>query len=80
MEKLRVRLAFPGATLKRPHIHEVGDAYGIVWSVRAANVTKDFGWVHLEMSGEEENLKKAVDAFEARGITVGPVEGDVISS
>ena len=80
MTTLRVRLAFPGMTLKRPHIYEVGNAYSILWSVRAANVTEDFGWVHLEMSGDEENLQKAVEAFEARGITVGPVEGDVISS
>ena len=80
MATLRARLTFPENAVKRPHIYEVGQAYDIVWSVRTANVTADFGWVHLEMTGEEDNLQKAVEAFESRGITVAPIEGDVVAN
>ncbi|MBI2880855.1 MAG: NIL domain-containing protein [Candidatus Tectomicrobia bacterium] len=79
MANLRVRLTFPQDKVGRPHIYEVGKAYDIVWSVRTANVTADFGWVHLELTGEQENLEKAIAAFEARGIRVDPIEGDVVA-
>ncbi|MFQ5915897.1 MAG: NIL domain-containing protein [Nitrospinota bacterium] len=79
MASLRVRLTFPQDKVKRPHIYEVGKAYDIIWSVRKANVTADSGWVHLELTGEAENLEKAVEAFETRGIRVDPIEGDVVA-
>jgi ABC-type methionine transport system ATPase subunit len=80
MASLRVRLTFPEDKIKRPHIYEVGKAYDVIWNVRTANITGDFGWVHLELTGEQENLERAVEALEARGIRVDPIEGDVVAN
>ncbi|MFQ5693161.1 MAG: NIL domain-containing protein [Nitrospinota bacterium] len=79
MATLRLRLTFPQDKVKRPHIYEVGKAYDVTWSVRRANVTADSGWVQLELTGDQENLEKAVEAFETRGIRVDPIEGDVVA-
>ena len=79
MASLRVRLTFPQERVRRPHIYEVGKAHDVIWSVRKANVTADSGWVQLELTGEAENLEKAVEAFETRGIRVDPIEGDVVA-
>jgi hypothetical protein len=41
-------------------------------------VTRDQGWVLLEVSGEPDELDKGVDYLESRGVKVEPAEGDLV--
>src|SRR2546422_659171 len=50
----------------------------IVPNIRRADVTRDQGWVLLEVSGEPEELDKGVDYLESRGVKVEPAEGDLV--
>ena len=76
---VRLRLTFPRGKVKRPYIYEIGKAFQVVYNIRRANVTAESGWVELELTGQAEEIERAVEALEARGLRVDPIEGDVIS-
>ena len=50
----------------------------IVTNIRRADVTRDQGWVLLEVSGEPEELDRGVEYLESRGVKVEPAEGDLV--
>lgn len=79
MASVRLRLTFPSEKVKRPYIYEIGKAFKVVYNIRRANVTAESGWVELELTGPPEEIERAVEALETRGVRVDPIEGDVIS-
>ena len=46
--------------------------------IRRANVTRDKGWVVLELEGTQESIDSAIASVSALGVRVDPIEGDVI--
>ena len=78
MARRRVRLIFGRDLVTEPVIYHLGKNYEVVTNIRRADVTKEEGWVILEMTGETDELDRGVLYLESRGVRVEPVEGDVI--
>ena len=78
MAFLRVRLSFPPSQITEPVIYNIGKQYDVVTTIRRANVTADTGWVVLEITGEADELERAVDHLRNISVEVEPVEGDVV--
>ena len=78
MARRRVRLIFGRDLVTEPVIYNLGKNYGVVTNIRRADVTRDEGWVMLEMSGEPDELERGVAYLESCGVRVEPVEGDVV--
>ena len=76
--KRRVTLFFPPELIKEPVIYNIGQHYRLVTNIRSANVSEKVGWVTLEIDGEEEEYSKAIRYLHEVGVTVKPVEKDVI--
>jgi hypothetical protein len=76
--RTRVKFTFPPLLIKEPVIHNMSMKYNIVTNIRRANVTKDKGWVVLELEGSQEAIDSAIGSVSALGVRVDPVEGDVI--
>src|SRR5438270_367116 len=74
----KLRLIFGPSLVKEPVIYQLGRKFEIVTNIRRADVTKDHGWVLLEVSGEPDELDKGVDYLESRGVKVEPAEGDLV--
>jgi L-aspartate semialdehyde sulfurtransferase ferredoxin len=74
----RVRLTFPETLIQEPIIYLMGREFDVVTNIRLADVTERFGWVFLEVDGEEDEINRALDWAEAKGVRVDPVEGDVV--
>lgn len=74
----KVWLTFPRELVDRPLIWEVGQKFGIVTNIRQASVSKDIGLVGLEISGEEEEVLKATDFLTENGVSVEPIELNVV--
>jgi ABC-type methionine transport system ATPase subunit len=74
----RLKLIFGSSLVKEPVIYQLGRKFEIVTNIRRADVTKDQGWVLLEVSGEDEELDKGVEFMESRGVKVEPAEGDLV--
>lgn len=70
MTTKRLELNFPEKLIKKPVIYELVKQFEVVPNIRRANVDEKFGWIILELSGEEEELKKAYDYLEELGIEI----------
>ena len=74
----KVWLTFPRDMIEKPMIWEVSQKYKVVTNIRQASVTKDIGLVGLCLSGEESEVRKAIDYFIDAGVSVEPIEIDVV--
>ncbi len=70
MKTQRVELTYPEKLIKKPIIYHLVKDFDVVPNIRRANVDEKFGWMVLEISGEDENLKKAFDYLGGVGIEV----------
>ncbi len=80
MAKKQVTLVFPQHLIKEPVIYMMSKEYDVIPNIRRARVTESVGEVSLELEGAEDNLKKAVEFLEKKGVKAEPVVGDVVSS
>lgn len=78
MVRKQVMFTFPPALVKEPLIHNLGQQFNIITSIRRADVSENKGWVVLELEGEEEDLEKGLDWVTSKGVRVDPVSGDVM--
>ena len=78
MAKLRVTFTFPANLVPRPVIWEVSQKYPLVTNIRRAEVRDDYGWVMLELEGDEERIQEALDWVRSTGVEVDLVSGDVM--
>jgi NIL domain len=49
-----------------------------VTNIRRADVRADHGWVVLELEGAEDRLQQGVAWLERQGVSVDPIERDVV--
>jgi molybdopterin synthase sulfur carrier subunit len=76
--KRKVTLTFPPKLIKEPVIYNIGHRFKLITNIRSANVSENVGWVTLEIDGEEEEYLKTLDYLNEMGVTVEPVERDII--
>ena len=79
-EKQRVWLMYPSKLIKTPVIWELGHKFKIVTNVRQASVTDEIGIVCLEIDGKRSEIKNAIKWLESLGVSVEPIEINVIES
>ena len=80
VEKTRLWLMYPPRLITTPVIWQVGIKFNLVPNVRQASVTDEIGIVCLEISGLRKDIKAAVKWMERQGVSVEPVEINVIES
>ena len=79
MAKQRVKFTFPPDRITQPLIYNMGRQFDVVTNIRRANVTRDRGWVILEISGDTPEIERAVEWAINQGLRVDPIEGDIIA-
>jgi hypothetical protein len=72
--KGRFHLTLPGELVGEPIIHTLGSDFGVVTTIRRANLEEGSGWVILEMDGTDESVDDAVAWLRERGVTVDRLE------
>ena len=68
-EKIRVQLNFPLEQVKKPIIWHIGHDFGLMFSIRRANI--DFhtgGFTVLELTGPREKINAALEWARAEGV------------
>ena len=78
MGKQRVKFTFPTELVKEPVIYYLGRDFNVVTNIRRADVKSDHGWVALEMEADEAKLEQGIAWLKGKGVTVDPIEHDVI--
>jgi len=78
MPRMRVRLTFPPELIQEPIVYRLVKDFGIVPNIRRADVRADHGWVVLELEASQDKLEQGVDWLRKQGVTVDPIERDVV--
>ena len=78
MAKRRVHLTFPENLVQEPIIYNLGTRFNIVTNIRRANVEDNFGWVILELDGDEKALDRGLTYLQEQGVQVNTIAGDVV--
>lgn len=74
----RLWLMYPTKLVTTPVICELAKEFDVTFNIRQASVNDEIGLVSLELKGEREVVKAAINWMEAQGIKVEPVEINVI--
>jgi ABC-type methionine transport system ATPase subunit len=79
-QQTRLWLMYPARHIKDPVVWKLGHKFDVVTNIRQASVTDEIGIVCLELDGKREEVKRAIKWLEGQGISVEPVEINVIES
>jgi len=79
-QKTRLWLMYPPKLITDPVIWKLARKFPVVTNVRQASVTDEIGIVCLELEGQRQDVKAAIQWLEKTGIKVEPVEINVIES
>ena len=74
----KIYLTYPPELIKEPIIYELGHKFAVITNVRGANVSDTMGLVALELDGTREEIDRAIAWLRSRGVTVEPIEKNVI--
>jgi molybdopterin converting factor small subunit len=74
----KVWLTFPEKEVERPLIWEVAKKFDVITNIRQASISKKVGIVGLEITGEEGKIWNAIEFFTKNGVTVEPIELDIV--
>lgn len=79
MARQRVKFTFPPDLINQPVTYNMGKQFQVVTNIRRANVTRDRGWLILEISGDSDEIERALAWAKGQGVRVDPIEGDVVA-
>lgn len=79
MAKRRVRLFFSADLVSEPVVYLIGKQFEVVTNIRGGEVTRDSGWLYLELTGEDAEIDRAVEWTIQQGVRVDPIEGDIVA-
>lgn len=79
-QQTRLWLMYPPKLIKEPVIWQLARKFPVVTNIRQASVTDEIGIVSLELDGKREDIKAAIKWLEKVGMSVEPVEINVIES
>jgi L-aspartate semialdehyde sulfurtransferase ferredoxin len=79
-QQTRLWLMYPPKLIKEPLIWKLGKKFPVITNVRQASVTDEIGIVSLELDGKRSDIKAAIKWLEKLGVSVEPVEINVIES
>jgi hypothetical protein len=71
---------YPPRLIKAPLIWQLAQKFKVVTNIRQASVTDEIGIVSLELDGKRADIKAAIQWLEKLGVSVEPVEINVIES
>jgi len=74
----RVYLTFPKELVKEPMLCTLAKKFDIIFNIRGSTVTAEMGLVALEIDGSRSEVNNAVGWLREKGVTVEPIEKNVI--
>ena len=71
---------YPPNKITNPVIWQLSQKFPVITNVRQASVTDEIGIVCLELEGKGDAMRRAISWLQKQGISVEPVEINVIES
>ena len=70
----RVYLTYTDKNIQDPLIYEMGHKFKVVTNIRIADIDKGVGLVGLAVEGSEDEIERALQWIESKGVKVEPIE------
>ncbi len=64
------RLVYPPSLLKRPIINQVILEFELSVNILQAQLTQNEGWLEIQVTGDPEEIKRAINWMTKEGITI----------
>ena len=80
MERIRERyyLSYPRALIKEPLLYHLVKKFDVMFNIRGASVSEEMGLVAVEFEAPREQIERALAWLRQTGVTVEPIEKNVI--
>jgi len=76
--KEKFYLTYPPALIKEPIIYVLIKKFEVIPNIRGANVSDEMGLLAVEIEGTLPEIDRAVAWLREQGVTVEPIEKNVI--
>ena len=71
-------LTYPANRIKEPLIYELGHKFAVTTNIGGVTVSDTIGLAALELGGTRKEIERAIAWLRVRGVTVEPIEKNVI--
>jgi L-aspartate semialdehyde sulfurtransferase ferredoxin len=80
MERIRERyyLSYPRTLIREPVLYQLVKKFDLMFNIRGASVSEEMGLVAVEFEGTSEQIERAIEWMRQTGLTVEPIEKNVI--
>jgi ABC-type methionine transport system ATPase subunit len=68
------RLIYPPSLLRRPIINQVILEFELSVNILQANVTQNEGWLEIQVTGDPDEIKRAINWLTKEGITISGID------
>jgi hypothetical protein len=76
MSKQRFVLTFNAEQIQEPIIYNLGQQFALITNIRRADVSKDEGWVLLELEGSDKDIEQGIAWVTSKGVRVEPADAE----
>ena len=76
--RVKLYLTYPSRLVREPLIYHLSRNFDLVFNIRQASVNEDIGIIAIELDGAEEAIERGIAWLRERGVTVEPIEKNVI--
>ena len=76
--RTKLYLTYPRKLVKEPLIYLMSQEFALVFNIRSASVSEELGIIALELDGTDKEITRAIAWFRTHGVTVEPIEKNVI--
>jgi ABC-type methionine transport system ATPase subunit len=76
--RVKLYLTYPSRLVREPLIYHLSRTFDLVFNIRQASVNEDIGIIAIELDGAEDSIEQGIAWLRERGVTVEPIEKNVI--
>jgi ABC-type methionine transport system ATPase subunit len=76
--RVKLYLTYPSRLVREPLIYELSRTFDLVFNIRQASVNEEIGIIAIELDGVPEAIERGIVWLRERGVTVEPIEKNVI--
>lgn len=76
--RVKLYLTYPSRLVREPLIYELSRTFDLVFNIRQASVSEEIGIIAIELDGTSEAIERGISWLRERGVTVEPIEKNVI--
>ena len=76
--RVKLYLTYPKKLVRAPLIWQATRDFDLVFNIRSASVSEEIGIIAIELDGAEDAIEGAIAWLREQGVTVEPIEKNVI--